>query len=322
MESINQVRTDKTRVNLKLVFMAIVFAHLSVVKIDWGFISLPKVSIKSKPTEVKFINAEELAKLKKAIPRQIVRTDQSGENKKDPNSKYLGKSNQFFKKQQIARRVDSYKKGGVGNSTRTVKSSASKGVKKVAKKTAKTTQKSKAVKKKKLSLSDLGAIGMAAPTKAPDTYQPARQARRQVAGTKNGDLSGKGIAANNDFVEDMELGDITQMNTVEYKYFGFYERIRGKLEQYWGNSLREKAKAYMQSGRRLPANENLITALTIFLNEQGDITKVLLNGSSGLKLLDDAAIESFNKAGPFPNPPKGMLKDGQAKIQWNFVVKS
>lgn len=321
MTKVTFVQTDKLRPNLKWVLLATIVAHLSVIKFDVGLVPIGKDSFKPKPTPVKFMSADELAKIKRAMPKQIVRTDQTGENKKDPKAKYLGKSDQFFNKQTMAAKIDSYQKGGRGNATRTNLSDSAKGSKKKSKKVAK---KAKKAVKKKLSLSDLGAAGLAIPTTAPKAIQEqqARRARRQVAGTKNGDISGKGIAANNDFIEDVELGDITRLNTVEYKYFGFYERIRTKLEQYWGNSLREKARAYMQSGRRLPANENLITALTIFLNSQGEITKVLLKGSSGLNILDDAAIESFNKAGPFPNPPKGMLKDGHAKIQWSFVVKS
>jgi len=42
-----------------------------------------------------------------------------------------------------------------------------------------------------------------------------------------------------------------------------------------------------------------------------------------VKELDDAAIESFNKAGPFPNPPKDLISNsGTAIIKWGFVVKS
>jgi outer membrane biosynthesis protein TonB len=44
--------------------------------------------------------------------------------------------------------------------------------------------------------------------------------------------------------------------------------------------------------------------------------------TSGIKELDDAAIESFNDAGPFPNPPKGLVVDGKVTIEWGFVVKS
>jgi protein TonB len=49
---------------------------------------------------------------------------------------------------------------------------------------------------------------------------------------------------------------------------------------------------------------------------------VLILSSSGQQELDSAAVESFNKSGPFPNPPKGMLKNGVAVLEWGFVVKS
>ena len=141
-------------------------------------------------------------------------------------------------------------------------------------------------------------------------------------GLKKGNKNLKGLARTNDYVEDLPLGDMTRLNTIEYKYYGFYHRIRQKLEQYWGNSLREKADNLHRSGRRLASNTQKITALTITIDSKGNIVDVYLKSTSGVQELDDAAIESFNKAGPFPNPPKGMLKNGRAKIEWGFVVKS
>jgi protein TonB len=114
---------------------------------------------------------------------------------------------------------------------------------------------------------------------------------------------------------------MTNLNTTEYKYYGFYHRIRQKLEQYWGNSIQEKAKKLYKVGRRLPASENMITAITVVLDDHGSIVDIKVDGTSGVRELDQAAIESFNKAGPFPNPPKGLLVDGRAIIQWGFVVK-
>ena len=102
----------------------------------------------------------------------------------------------------------------------------------------------------------------------------------------------------------------------------FYHRIRQRLEQYWGSSIQSKAKHLYKSGRRIPASENLITAITVTLDVKGNILDIKIDGTSGVKELDQAAIESFNKAGPFPNPPKGLLVDGRAVIQWGFVVKS
>jgi hypothetical protein len=33
-------------------------------------------------------------------------------------------------------------------------------------------------------------------------------------------------------------------------------------------------------------------------------------------------VESFNQAGPFPNPPQDLIVEGKVKIEWGFVVKS
>jgi protein TonB len=44
---------------------------------------------------------------------------------------------------------------------------------------------------------------------------------------------------------------------------------------------------------------------------------------SGTGDLDDAAVGAFNQAGPFPNPPKGMIDLNQEiKIPWDFVLKT
>jgi protein TonB len=58
------------------------------------------------------------------------------------------------------------------------------------------------------------------------------------------------------------------------------------------------------------------------LDNKGNILQVRLKSTSGVDELDEAAVESFNKAGPFPNPPREMLKSGKAMIEWGFVVKT
>ncbi len=130
------------------------------------------------------------------------------------------------------------------------------------------------------------------------------------------------VSSSNDYLKDIPLGDLTNLNTTEYKFYGFYHRIRQKLEQFWGASLEEKAQELVKSGRRVLASEEMITALRITLDAQGEITAIKVLGTSGMKELDDAAIESFNQAGPFPNPPKGLIVDGQVTLEWGFVVKS
>ena len=65
-----------------------------------------------------------------------------------------------------------------------------------------------------------------------------------------------------------------------------------------------------------------VTALVVVIDHLGNIVRVRLKSTSGVKELDDAAVESFNKAEPFPNPPHEMLKQGHAEIEWGFVVKA
>ena len=133
----------------------------------------------------------------------------------------------------------------------------------------------------------------------------------------------RGMASNNDFIKDMPLGDFTKLNTTKHKYFGFYQRIREKLEAQWGNKLREQARSLRMKGRGIASGSHYITSLTITLDHKGRIIRVHLKNSSGVHELDQAAIHSFNQAGPFPNPPRDVLrKDGTAIVKWNFVVQS
>lgn len=161
---------------------------------------------------------------------------------------------------------------------------------------------------KKISLSDLGAFNK--------NHNPLKTTAHDSSDQKRGESS------TNDFVEKIPLGDLTYLNTVEYKYYGFYHRIRQKLEQFWGRSIQEKAQSFLKQGRRVASDENLITSVEVTLDTSGHIVGISVKGSSGVKELDDAALESFNQAGPFPNPPKELVQNGEVKIEWGFVVKT
>jgi TonB family protein len=231
--------------------------------------------------------------------KQIVQSEDSKSAEKPKDQSYLSDRNRQFDRESLAKNVDIFKKAGLGK--------------------GQVTQKAVAVTEsaKKIKLSDLG-------MKAdPLEYKPTRApASVSLKGLVNGDPLSEGLSATNDYVQEVGLGDFTQLNTVEFKFFGFYHRIRQKLEQFWGKSIQEKSHALFRSGRRLPAGQDLITSLRITMNEKGEVIKVKVLGASGVRELDDAATESFNEAGPFPNPPKDLLVNGEAVIEWGFVVKS
>lgn len=237
--------------------------------------------------------------------RQIVQSEDS-EVEKKVEVAYLGEKDRFFDRETIARKVDAFQQTALGNASQTQKASPESA-----------PQKKKALKD--LKLSD---FGMLANEPLPKEAMRVPASIDSVKGMENGNAKNMGFSATNDYVEEVRLGDFTHLNTVEYKYYGFFHRIRQKLEQFWGNTIQEKARAVFRSGRRLPASEDLVTSLQVTLNAAGEIVAVKVTGASGVKELDDAAVESFNQAGPFPNPPKDLLVNGKAVIEWGFVVKS
>lgn len=281
---------------------------------------------------VKFITPKQLQAIKE-MNKQIVANELNGKKERPVNSRFAGESDQTFDRQTMAANNGSFKKAGLGireglseQKTHSVEPQA-------AKKIAQTVKPKNSAKNspKSLSLSDLGTIKMSqieddAKNEANALEEMSRNlaSESKKAATKGiagGNRDETGLAKNNDFVEDVPLGDMTNLNTTEFKYYGFYHRIRQQLEQYWGSNIQSKAKHLYKSGRRLPASENLITAVTVTLDDRGQILEIKIDGTSGIRELDQAAIESFNRAGPFPNPPKGLLIGGRATIQWGFVVK-
>ena len=298
--------------------------HIMILSVNW--LGKYKDQVAHNPAKKKEHKLRVMLK-QKSKPKQIVTSEDADSKERAKDAKYLGKKTQTFLRETSARNVGSFKKAAKG-SKQGVKSASQvkeKTPQKLAKKTEAKTKKKVAQKKtknksklrKKVSLADL-----AAPKVSPSEVMRKRPAPSLAAlGLKNGKAKAAGLSANNDFVEDVPLGDMTRLNTVEYKYYGFYHRIKQKLEQYWGNSIQKKARALWKSGRRMPASENRITSLEVTIDRKGRVVRVNVKGSSGVRELDEAAIESFNKAGPFPNPPKGMVKNGHARIQWGFVVK-
>ena len=285
-------------------FGAILFVHaaLMVSKIRDQF---PTASLSPtvKSIKVKLVQ-EALKEMAFSQRKQIVQSEDSEAREKKKDS-FLSDKDRSFERQTVAKNVDIFKKAALGDARVTQKAQT------------KSTE-AKKVDFKNIKLSDLGMAageqGLPKRLRAP--------ASESVQGMKNGDPLAQGLSATNDYVEEVALGDFTHLNTVEYKFYGFYHRIRQKLEQFWGKSIQEKAEAIFRSGRRLPASENLITSLQVTLDAKGEIVNVKILGASGVKELDDAAIESFNEAGPFPNPPKELLVNGKATIDWGFVVKS
>ena len=147
-----------------------------------------------------------------------------------------------------------------------------------------------------------------------------------AAGTDLADQAhsgGLGPSATDDHLKNVETGMQTMLSTREFVYYSYYNRIKEKLRQYWEPKIKEKMERIMRQGRTIASSTDRITRIVIVLDNRGTLVRVQIVGPSGVSDLDEAAVEAFRAAAPFPNPPKGIIEnDGTVKIRWDFVLEA
>lgn len=157
--------------------------------------------------------------------------------------------------------------------------------------------------------------------KMKEQLQKQRNAERERNWASIGDSARDSVAK--DYVKGLEEGHQTLLNTREYVFFSYFERIRKSLDSAWHPILRAHLEKIFRAGRHLANETDHTTKILVTLNEGGKIIRVQMVEESGTRDLDDAAIKAFNRAGPFPNPPKGIINaSGTIEIRWDFILRT
>ncbi|WP_426751429.1 TonB family protein [Myxococcus sp. Y35] len=126
-------------------------------------------------------------------------------------------------------------------------------------------------------------------------------------------------AAPNDHLQDAEEGDETLLNTREWKYASFFNRVKQSVGMHWNPN--EQLRRRDPTGG-IYTGRDRYTLLEITLDERGQLTDIQVEKSSGLDFLDFEAVSSFKRAQPFPNPPPGLLsEDSKVKFQFGFFME-
>lgn len=225
-------------------------------------------------------------------------------NAKPKDAKFLGERDNTVEQEMKSAKVDSFRKGGKPGDTGTPGSP-------------------------KLALKNLAPPNkqITPPTQAEiDGFREAQKQRQaqQQASSGGGQGSNSPGSATNDYLKDVKEGDRTLLNTKEFVYFSYYRRIRERLEVAWNTKLRATLSSQVYGAERRLANDrNYVTGLTVILDRNGKITAVKVRQRSGARDLDTAAIDAFNDAGPFPDPPAGLVdSEGKIIIPWDFILQS
>ncbi len=134
---------------------------------------------------------------------------------------------------------------------------------------------------------------------------------------------GKGVSATDDFISGAAIGPMTILNTQEFKYFNYYEKIREKVVEIWRPMIKEsilKVKSSPDKHGKLQVGVHT-TKLLITLNSQGEVIQVSIIQKSGYDIFDLTAVKAFNKAERFAGVPKELVVNDQFQIRWDFLIE-
>jgi TonB family protein len=319
--------TNKTR---KIFWLAIFFSLAAHIVGGVGISLFPGLrhAQPKKTVEVELIDIDKVSamvkqmKAEQSAKGQIVQQSAKRLNDEVPvDAKFLSRFDQKIKQETQAKKNGAFKNTasdrGAGDDKPRGRNDADASTKKAAT-DVKEEKVAKAIyddpngipfKGKKPSLKDL------TPSFRP-TIETA-DAESQAAG------NGEGESATDDRLKNVKSGMQTLLSTREFVYYSYYNRIREKLRQYWEPKIKEKFERIVRQGRTIASDGDKITSIIIILDDKGILKGVQVLSGSGVRDLDDAAVEAFRAAAPFPNPPKGIVEsDGTIKIRWDFVLQA
>ncbi len=235
-----------------------------------------------------------------SIKNQIVAQDENAKNHEKPDdTRFLSAHDQKVEKQTVARNKGEFKNVSKPSNKKAMKMASS----------------------EKTKSSSLNLNPSFDPLAIKERQQKSEAHRAE--GTEPENSEGGDVSQTEDYIKDVDPGSQTLLNAREFKYYTYYARIRRQLSQHWEPKVREKLVRLFRQGRTIASDRDHTTKLLIILSETGGLVNVQILGESGVHDLDDAAMDAFRSAAPFPNPPKGIIDaDKTVKIRWDFVLES
>jgi TonB family protein len=140
--------------------------------------------------------------------------------------------------------------------------------------------------------------------------QPNVDALQQAIGRGNGSM---------DYLKDVDDGESTALNSKKWAHAAFFNRVKRQVADQWHPDM-----VYVQHDPHgnVYGVKDRVTVLRVHLKPDGHMDKWTMLQSSGVDFLDDEAIHAFQKAQPFPNPPKALVEsDGQIHFNFAFIFE-
>ena len=133
----------------------------------------------------------------------------------------------------------------------------------------------------------------------------------------SGDATEAGGGAPNDDLSNLAAGDGTYLNTREWKYAGFFNRVKQAVSARWNPIGRLRSRDPRAASQGFA---DRVTTLEVILRPDGSVREIVVRQSSGLDYLDQEAVQAFEKAQPFANPPPALVVDGVIRFAFGFKL--
>ncbi len=123
--------------------------------------------------------------------------------------------------------------------------------------------------------------------------------------------------ASDDYLPGVKEGDTNALNSVPYRYAGFFERVKQRVRQQWNPNRPYRLR---DPSGEIYGHKDRLTVLSVVLDSRGYVLDTSITAPSGLKFLDDEAVRAMAAASPFLNPPEGLVgEDGKIRFDFGFA---
>ncbi|GAB4300351.1 MAG: hypothetical protein Kow0090_15830 [Myxococcota bacterium] len=121
-----------------------------------------------------------------------------------------------------------------------------------------------------------------------------------------------------DHLPELEESEKTLLNSREFKYATFFNRVKKRIAQNWDPHTPYRLR---DPYGNIYGLKDRYTLLEVKLTPEGDLKKLSVIKASGAPFLDDEALRAVTAAAPFPNPPSGMIENNEVTFNFGFVLE-
>jgi TonB family protein len=111
---------------------------------------------------------------------------------------------------------------------------------------------------------------------------------------------------NMDGYGEAEEGEVTALNTREFKYATFFNQVRREIGADWYPRVRASVRERDPEFKHFFYKERTVV-VGVTLDRAGHVTDLSVLQSSNVDFFDRVAMTSVRQAQPFPNPPAGLF---------------